>query len=136
MLTMGNTFAFKLDLLGFLPGDNIKIALYSPGCTLDLQTTTYTAAGEVSGPGSTAGGKSMSILPGYPQIDAAGRAVARFGDVTWPGAVFTARAALIYNASKANRALMVIDFGAPRRNASGAFVFKMPLSQDPIIVLG
>jgi len=40
-------------------------------------------------------------------------------------AFFTARGALIYNASKGNKAIAVLDFGADK-TASNTFVVQMP----------
>jgi hypothetical protein len=34
--------------------------------------------------------------------------------VSWPGAKFTARGALIYNTSSSNKSVLVLDFGADK----------------------
>ena len=59
-----------------------------------------------------------------------------FGDVVWTGAVFTARAALVYNVSKGNRAVAVFDFGAEKVTPpSGEFrVVIPPAARDSAIL--
>ena len=48
-----------------------------------------------------------------------------FTNPVWGGANFTARAALIYNASKGNKAIAVLDFGADK-TANGTFTITLP----------
>jgi hypothetical protein len=48
-----------------------------------------------------------------------------FDNPVWTGASFTCRGGLIYNSSKANRAIAVIDFGADT-TASGTFTVQLP----------
>jgi hypothetical protein len=48
-----------------------------------------------------------------------------FDNPVWSGASFTCRGGLIYNESKANRAIAVLDFGADK-TASGTFTIQMP----------
>jgi hypothetical protein len=48
-----------------------------------------------------------------------------FANVVWPVANFTARGALIYNSSKANRAVAVLDFGADK-TATTSFTVQVP----------
>jgi hypothetical protein len=43
----------------------------------------------------------------------------------WPVAGFTARGALLYNASKGNKAIAVLDFGADK-TATTTFTVQMP----------
>jgi hypothetical protein len=48
-----------------------------------------------------------------------------FANPTWNPASFTARGALIYNASKSNKAIAVLDFGADK-TAVSTFTVQMP----------
>ena len=89
--------------------DTFKIALYDETASLTLSgTTAYTSTGEVTASGYTAGGLALS---GNTISTDAGKAVIDFDDVTFTGATLSYRAALIYNSSKSNRAVRIIDFG-------------------------
>jgi len=120
--------SFKVDILGGvqdLDTDTIKMALYTSAATLDASTTAYSATNEVSSSGTnyTAGGNTLTS----PVITSSGTtAYVDFADSTWSNASFTARGALIYNASKSNKAIAVLDFGADKTATSGDFVVQMP----------
>ena len=49
-----------------------------------------------------------------------------FGDATWSTATITARGALIYNSSKSNKAVAVLDFGADKTSTAGDFTVQFP----------
>lgn len=102
--------------------DTFKIALYLSTADLGGSTTVYVTAGETSGAGYAAGGV---VLTGTTVSLSGSVAYVDFADATWPGASFTARGALIYNASKGNKAVAVLDFGADK-TASNNFVVQMP----------
>ncbi len=92
------------------PGDVYKIALYLITAAIDKTTTAYTASGEASGTGYTAGGM---VLTGRVTGLSGDTAYLTFADPTFTAVTLTnVRGALIYNASRANRALAVLDFGA------------------------
>jgi hypothetical protein len=74
------------------PGDTIKMALYTNAATLDEDTAAYTAVGEVSASGYTAGGVTLTVEKGI----ANNTAFISFENVTISNAAFTARGALIY----------------------------------------
>ena len=105
-----------------LETDVLKIALYTGAVTLDANTTTYSTTNEASGAGYTAGGETLTGAT----INTSGTTVfVDFNNVVWSGASFTTRGALIYNSSKANRAIAVLDFGADK-TAVGTFTVVMP----------
>lgn len=107
-----------------LPGDTLKFALYTATANLSQATTEYnvSTAGQVSGAGYTAGGVTLTNV----QVLLSGTtAYVTFDNPVWSGASFVCRGGLIYNASKANRAIAVIDFGADK-TASGTFVVSLP----------
>lgn len=105
-----------------LPVDTLRFALYTGNADLGPQTTVYTTSNEVVGAGYTAGGV---VLTGVTLALASNVAFVTFANPSWAGASFTCRGALIYNASKANRAVAVLDFGADRR-ASDPFTVVVP----------
>lgn len=101
--------------------DQIKMALYTSAADLDQNTTVYTAAGEVTTPGYIAGGEVMSGV----SIGTSGFiAFADWADVVFP-VPLTARYALIYNASKANKSIAVLDFGTDKTSQT-AFTVALP----------
>ena len=120
--------SFKLELLegvhNFLT-DTFWMALYGTSANLDATTTAYTTSGETTGGGYTAGGQALTITGGYPQAVGTG-AVVTFNTPSWTGATFVAVGALIYNASKANRAVAVINFGSTFSVTAGNFAVNMP----------
>jgi hypothetical protein len=105
--------------------DTFKIALYTSSATLSAATTAYSATNEVSGTGYTAGGETLTVTGG--SVSTSGTtAYVDFSDVTWSTATITARGALIYNSSQANKAVAVLDFGADKTSTAGDFVITMP----------
>lgn len=119
------TTSFKQDvLLGVhdLETDNIKMALFLATADLGADTLVYTTAGETSGTGYTAGGKTLT---GVTVLTSGTTAYVDFADTSWDPASFTARGALIYNASKSNKAIAVLDFGADK-TAATIFTVQMP----------
>jgi hypothetical protein len=105
--------------------DTFKIALYTSSATLSAATTAYSATNEVSGTGYTAGGETLTVTGG--SVSTSGTtAYVDFSDVTWSTATITARGALIYNSSQANKAVAVLDFGSDKTSTAGDFVVTMP----------
>jgi hypothetical protein len=119
------TTSFKQDiLLGVhdLETDDIKMALFLATADLGAATTVYTTTGETSGTGYTAGGKTLT---GVTVLTADTTAYVDFADPSWDPANFTARGALIYNASKSNKAIAVLDFGSDKTTTT-TFTVQMP----------
>lgn len=115
-----------------LDTDTIKIALYTSSATLGSGTTAYSATNEVSGTGYTAGGNTLTS----PVISLGGTtAIVDFADSTWVTATITARGALIYNASKSNRAIAVLDFGGDKTSTSGSFTVQFPAATASTAVI-
>ena len=107
-----------------LDTDVLKLALYTATANLSQATTVYTLTGEVSGTGYTAGGE---ILTGVQVLLSGTTAYVTFNNPMWTGASFVCRGGLIYNTSKADRAIAVLDFGADK-TASGNFTIQLPAS--------
>lgn len=106
--------SFKIELLSAVhdfTSDTFQIALYTSAAQLDPSTTVYSTSNEVIGTGYTPGGLVLTNLVMNSQ---GGVAFVSWDNPTWINAAFTARAALIYNSTKNNRAVMVLDFGSDR----------------------
>jgi hypothetical protein len=108
-----------------LDTDVIKMALYISAATLDASTTVYSTSNEVSSSGTnyTAGGNTLT---GATVSLSGTTAFVDFADTSWSSATFTARGALIYNSSKSNKAIAVLDFGSDKTSTSGTFTVQMP----------
>jgi len=133
-ITQTWTTSFKRQvLLGEhdLDTDVLKIALYTDVAILGADTTTYTTLGETSGAGYTAGGIALSNVT----VNAGnGIAYVSFNDPTWAGASFTARGALIYNSSKSNKSMFVLDFGTNQTAVNETFMLDLP-ADNPTFAL-
>jgi len=118
------TTSFKKELyqaIHDLSTDTIKIALYTASADLNADTTVYSSTNEVSGTGYTAGGQVMTGIA----ISSSGyTAYANWANVVWTAAL-TARCALIYNASKGNKSVAVLDFGSDKTSTT-TFTITMP----------
>lgn len=119
------TTSFKQEvLLGVhdLATDTLKLALFTASADLNANTTVYSTTNEVVGTGYSAGGK---VLTDVTVLTSGTTAYVDFADVVWTPAAFTARGALIYNASKGNKAIAVLDFGSDK-TATTSFTVQMP----------
>ena len=127
-ITQSMVTSFKVELFGGiqdLDTDTIKIALFTSAATLDAATTAYSTTNEVVGTGYVAGGNTLA---GATISSSGTTAFVDFSDTTWTSATITARGALIYNSSKANRAIAVLDFGADKTSTAGDFTVQMPVA--------
>lgn len=105
-------------------GDVFKLALYTNSATLDASTTAYTSSNEVSGTGYSAGGGTLTNVE---PAAGATNGYTNFEDITFTSATITARGALIYNSSKSNKAVAVIDFGSDKSVTALDFTVNMPV---------
>jgi len=124
-LTQGMCSSFKQESwLGIhdLDTDTLKLALYTASATLNASTTVYSVTDEISGAGYTAGG---IVLTNVQVLLSGTTAYVTFDNPVWTGASFTARGALIYNSTKADRAIAVLDFGSDK-TTSGTFTIQLP----------
>jgi hypothetical protein len=122
--TMCSSFKQQLFLAQHdLSTDVIKIALYTSVSDIGPDTTVYVTTAEVVGAGYTAGGIALT---GASVLLSGATAYVDFNDAVWPAATFTARGALLYNSSKANKAVAVLDFGADKTVAVQSFTVQMP----------
>lgn len=115
-ITQVLTDTFKQDCLDGAQnlgngGNTLKIALYTSSASLGATTSAYSTTNEVSGTGYTAGGVTLSSQA--VAYDSSNN-VAYFdaADPSWSSATITARGALIYNNTKSNASIAVLDFGS------------------------
>jgi hypothetical protein len=123
----GLTTSFKVDMLNGkqnVASDTLKMALYTAYATLDENTTEYISANEISGTGYTVGGKTLSNVT----INSGSNTVyVSFSNVVWDPAQFTTRGALIYNSSKSNASIAVLDFGSDKiQTGNNTFTVILP----------
>lgn len=137
-ITQAMCTSFKVELMQAIHnfaasgGDSFKIALYTSAATLNAGTTAYTAINEVNGAGYTAGGAALTRVD---PTSGGTIAFTDFADVSWPGASFTARGALIYNATDANRAVCVLDFGSDKTVTDGTFTVQFPAADSASAII-
>lgn len=126
MIAQGQTTSFKAELyqgIHDLVTDSIYIALFDAEADLTESTTVYTTTNEITGTGYTAGGNLLLNAT----INTLGRtAYVSFSNTSWTAATFTCRCALIYNATKGNKAIAVLDFGADKTVTNNTLTITFP----------
>jgi hypothetical protein len=126
MIVQTQTTSFKAELyegIHDLIDDTIKIALFNANADLSASTTAYSTNQEVTGTGYTAGGNTLT---GATVRSSGTTAYVSFDNTTWSSASFTCRGALIYNSSKANRSVAVLNFGSDKIVANGTLTIEFP----------
>ena len=126
MIVQTQTTSFKAELyegIHDLIDDTIKIALFNANADLSASTTVYSTNQEVTGTGYTAGGNTLT---GATVRSSGTTAYVSFDNTTWSSASFTCRGALIYNSSKANRSVAVLNFGSDKIVANGTLTIEFP----------
>lgn len=101
--------------------DTIKLAVYGPNANIGPATDVYTTVGEVSGGGYTAGGVAVPLslvgrlgssrVDGFQFTQGSYLQPTNNTDVPFAGAG-AARGVLLYNATRSNRTIFVMDFGS------------------------
>jgi hypothetical protein len=100
--------------------------LYSSTATLNSATTAYTSTGEVGPSGDYVAGGGTLVKPNPSTSVASGVAIVTFANLSFTGVTITARGALIYNVSSANKAVAVLDFTSDKTATSGTFTIQFP----------
>ena len=136
MIQQGACTVFKVNMASgnedFAVGSpyTYKIALYTANANIGPDKLNYTADGEVTGTGYTAGGAVLTVIP----VTSSGSvAYISFDNVTWNPANFTARGALIYN-STTGAAVCVLDFGSDK-TATNTFTVTFPAATASAAVI-
>ena len=121
--------SFKKELLeakhNFLAsgGNSFKLALYTSSASLGASTTAYTSSNEASGTNYTATGAALTNID--PSNDGT-TGITDFSNLTSSTVTITARGALIYNDTNADRAVCVLDFGGDKPATAGDFTITFP----------
>lgn len=129
-IRQGLTTSFKLDMVNGrqnVASDALKIALYTAFADINENTTVYSSDNEISGTGYTAGGQALSNVTVNSTSN--GIVYVSFSNPTWNPAQFTARGALIYNTTRSNASIAVLDFGSDKTQA-GNNTFTVTLPPD------
>ena len=125
-ITSGITISFRREILlgeHDLDTNSLKLALYTSTASLSDGTTVYTTVSEVVGTGYIAGGV---VLTGIDVTTDSSVAVVSITDAVVTASTITARGALIYNSSQANKAIAVFDFGSNKSSSNGDFTVQFP----------
>ena len=111
--------------------DTFKAALYEDTATYDASTTAYSVTGEVSGPGYTAGGVTVTnATPPTSTNTSATAGVAYWtpsASIVYTGVTLTTAfdSMLLYNSTQSDKAVAVFTFGS-QTITSGNFTLTMP----------
>jgi len=136
-LQQGQTLSFRSDIVQGgqnLSANTLKMALYDGFATLGPTTTAYSTTNEVTGTGYTAGGNTITGVT--IATDANTNTVyINFNNVSWPGASFTARGALIYNSTQSNKSIAVLDFGSDKLFTAANNTVTMPTNSASTALL-
>ena len=134
-ITSGLCFSFKKELFEAIHDFNTDVfraALYTSAANIGPQTTTYTATGELpTGGGYTVGGITLT---GATINLSNGIAFVDFNNALWTPANFTANGVLVYNSSKADRAVFVQNIGTVQAS-SGNFVLRFPENTSTFAII-
>ena len=125
MIVQTQTTSFKEQLYSGVHNlltDSLYIALYNGNASLDQTTTIYSSTNEITGTGYTAGGQ---LITGVTVQSENYTAYVSFANPYWSPAAFTTRCALIYNATKGNKSICVLDFGSDK-TCTATFTITMP----------
>ena len=133
MLYQTATTSFKVQLaqglhnFGPTSPNTFYIALFTAASTINAATPTYNTSlvGEVVGTGYTQGGQPLTITTTPTSGISGTTAYWSFADVLWSPAAFTARGAMIYNASQSNASVCILDFGADK-TCTNSFTIQFP----------
>jgi hypothetical protein len=131
-IRQGLTNSFKNDMLQAgqnIITDTLYMSLYTAFSSIGPTTTAYTTDNEVTGTGYTAGGVQVTGATINTDVDT-GVVYVNFNNVSWPGASFIARGALIYNTSSSNKSVLVLDFGADKSFNAVNNTVAMPVNSS------
>jgi hypothetical protein len=111
--------------------DTLKAALYLASATINASTTAYTATGEVTGAGYTAGGVTVTNATGPTATNSSATAGVAYwtpsASITYTTVTLTTAfdCVLLYNSTQNNKSISVHTFGS-QTVTSGTFTLTMP----------
>ncbi len=130
MIQQGLTNSFKQEMLQAgqnLVTDTLRMALYTAFSDIGPLTTVYTTTNEITGTGYVAGGELVTGATITTDVQT-GTVYVNFNNVSWPGANFVARGALIYNVTRSNKSVAVLDFGSDKTFSAVSNTVVMPVN--------
>jgi hypothetical protein len=139
-ITTAMCTSFKQELLGGthdMDTDVIKLALIkaTPTGTYNATTTNYSDvtgnSDEASGTNYTTGGQA---LDGATIATSSTTAYVDFTDEVFSDVTVSADGCIIYNSSKANRAICVIDFGGTVSATAGDLTIEFPAAGATAVI--
>ena len=125
------TTSFKEELLKAVhdfSSDTFVLALYNGDANLGAGTTVYTTNNELpTGLGYIRPGQ---VMTGVGVVVSGTTAYVTFDNVVWTAASFNARGALIYNSSKSNKSVALLNFGDDKISnpTTNTFTVQMPVA--------
>lgn len=137
MIKPGLCVGYKADIMRGVhhEDDRYHLALYGAKASIDCMTREYTTRGEIAGPGYSPGGIALT---GFEVCEDGEAAVLTFDDPHWDRLTVTGVvAALVYNASKGDRAVGVVQLAQPGSATNGAFDLVLPeaTAEDGLFVI-
>jgi len=120
--------------------DTFKAALYLASATVNASTTAYSATGEITGTGYTAGGTTVTNATAPLSTNTSATAGVAYwtpsASFTWSGLTQATAfdAVLIYNSTQSNKAVSVHTFGSQTITA-GTFTLTMPTNNTSAALL-
>jgi len=111
--------------------DTVKAALYLASATINAGTTAYTATGEVTGTGYTAGGVTVTNATAPTSTNSSSTAGVAYwtpsASITYTTVTLTTAfdCVLLYNSTQSNKSISVHTFGSQTVTA-GTFTLTMP----------
>ena len=107
--------------------NTINLALYEAGsgAPYTVSSTVYASgtANQVSGTGYTTGGK---VLQNGTVANQTSVATLTFDTISWTSATFGAAYGVLYNNSKSDKLVVVLDFGGTKSCSNGTFTITFP----------
>lgn len=115
---------------GTSTADSFKAALYLASATINASTTAYTATGEVSGTGYTAGGVAVTNATA-PTTSGTTAYWTPSASITYTSVTLSTAfdCVLIYNSTQSNKSVSVHTFGS-QTVTSGTFTLTMPTNDS------
>jgi hypothetical protein len=125
---------------GTSAADTFKGALYLASATINASTTAYSATGEVTGTGYSAGGVTVTNATAPTATNSSTTAGVAYwtpsASLVYTSVTLTTAfdAVLIYNSSQSNKAVSVHTFGS-QTITSGTFTLTMPVNNTTTALL-